>query len=102
MPTTRAVKTGLLEVEMGTLDGKVAIITGATSGIGEKIAEVFMEEGAKAVIAGRRVAEGTVLEKRLGVNASFIRTDVSNEADVQAMVDHAVQLFGHVDILITR
>jgi NAD(P)-dependent dehydrogenase (short-subunit alcohol dehydrogenase family) len=87
---------------MGTLDGKVAIITGATSGIGEKIAEVFMEEGAEAVIAGRRVVEGTVLEKRLGVNASFIRTDVSNEADVQAMVDHAVQLFGHVDILITR
>jgi NAD(P)-dependent dehydrogenase (short-subunit alcohol dehydrogenase family) len=87
---------------MGVLDGKVAIITGATSGIGEKIAEVFVAEGAKTVLAGRRTAEGTALEQRLGANASFIRTDVSQEADVQAMVDHTVQRFGRVDILINN
>jgi NAD(P)-dependent dehydrogenase (short-subunit alcohol dehydrogenase family) len=87
---------------MGVLDGKVAIITGATSGIGEKIAEVFVAEGAKVVLAGRRTAEGTALEQRLGANASFIRTDVAQEADVQAMVDHTVQRFGRVDILINN
>src|SRR5512137_1063746 len=87
---------------MGALDGKVAIITGATSGIGEKIAEVFVAEGAKAVLAGRRTAEGTALEQRLGANASFIRTDVSQETDVHAMIEHTVQRFGRVDILVNN
>lgn len=87
---------------MGVLDGKVAIITGATSGIGERIAEVFVAEGARTVLAGRRTAEGGALEQRLGANTSFIRTDVSLEADVQAMVERAVQRFGRVDVLINN
>ena len=87
---------------MGVLAGKVAIITGATSGIGEKIAEVFVAEGAQAVLAGRRTAEGTALEQRLGANTSFIRTDVAQEADVHAMVERTVQRFGRVDILINN
>jgi NAD(P)-dependent dehydrogenase (short-subunit alcohol dehydrogenase family) len=87
---------------MGVLEGKVAIITGATSGIGEKIAEVFVAEGAQAVLAGRRTAEGTALEQRLGANTSFIRTDVAQEADVHAMVERTVQRFGRVDILINN
>jgi NAD(P)-dependent dehydrogenase (short-subunit alcohol dehydrogenase family) len=87
---------------MGVLDGKVAVITGATSGIGERIAEVFLDEGARVVAAGRRASEGAALEQRLGTNASFIRTDVSQEADVQAMVDHAVHRFGPIDILINN
>ena len=74
---------------MGALDGKVAIVTGGTSGIGERIVELFVEEGAKVVVAARREQEGAALEKRLGVR--FIRTDVSSEADVKAMVDHAVK-----------
>ena len=79
---------------MGALAGKVAVITGATTGIGERIAEVFLEEGAQVVAAGRRASEGAALENRLGTNASFIRTDVSQEADVQTMIDHAVHRFG--------
>jgi NAD(P)-dependent dehydrogenase (short-subunit alcohol dehydrogenase family) len=68
----------------------------------EKIAEVFVAEGAKAVLAGRRTAEGTALEQRLGANASFIRTDVLQEAAVHAMVEHTVQRFGRVDVLVNN
>jgi NAD(P)-dependent dehydrogenase (short-subunit alcohol dehydrogenase family) len=85
---------------MAALNGKVAIVTGATSGIGERIAEVFVEEGAKVVIAARRVSEGMALGSRLA--ASFIQTDVSKEADVQAMVNHAVERFGRLDCLVNN
>ena len=85
---------------MGALDGKIAIVTGGTSGIGERIVELFVEEGARVVVAARREQEGATLEKRLGVR--FIRTDVSSEADVKAMIEHAVNSFGRVDCLVNN
>jgi NAD(P)-dependent dehydrogenase (short-subunit alcohol dehydrogenase family) len=85
---------------MGALDGKVAIVTGGTSGIGERIVELFVEEGAKVVVGARREQEGAALQKRLGV--AFIRTDVSSETDVKAMVDHTVATFGRVDCLVNN
>lgn len=85
---------------MGVLDGKIAIVTGGTSGIGERIVEVFVEEGAKVVVAARRQEEGSALEKRLGVR--FIRTDVASEPDVRAMIDDAVNAFGRVDCLVNN
>lgn len=85
---------------MGALDGKIAIVTGGTSGIGERIVELFVEEGASVVVAARREQEGATLEKRLGVR--FIRTDVSSEADVKAMIEHAVNSFGRVDCLVNN
>ncbi len=85
---------------MGALDGKVAIVTGGSSGIGERIVELFVEEGAKVVVAARRQEEGTALEKRLGIR--FIRTDVANESDVKTMVDQTVKWFGRVDCLVNN
>jgi NAD(P)-dependent dehydrogenase (short-subunit alcohol dehydrogenase family) len=87
---------------MGQLDGKIAIVTGATSGIGERIAEVFVAEGARVVGAGRRESEGRALEKRCGPSLSFIRTDVADEASVRAMIDHAVGRFGRLDCLVNN
>jgi NAD(P)-dependent dehydrogenase (short-subunit alcohol dehydrogenase family) len=85
---------------MGALDGKIAIVTGGTSGIGDSIAEAFVSEGAKVVIAGRREEEGRALEKRIGVR--FVRADISNETDVKAMVHKTVQWFGRLDCLINN
>jgi len=84
---------------MGALDGKVAIITGGTSGIGARTAELFVEEGAKVVIAGRRQAEGESLANKLGAPASFMRTDVTREADIKALIEHALAKFGRIDCL---
>jgi NAD(P)-dependent dehydrogenase (short-subunit alcohol dehydrogenase family) len=83
---------------MGILDGKVAVITGATSGIGARTAELFADEGARVVLAGRRQQEGEALAALLG--GAFVRTDVSVEADVDALITHAVQRYGQVDVLV--
>jgi len=88
------------ETRMGALDGKVAIVTGGSSGIGERIVELFVEQGAKVVAAARRHQEGAALEKRLGVR--FICADVVNEADVKTMVDQTVKWFGRVDCLVNN
>jgi NAD(P)-dependent dehydrogenase (short-subunit alcohol dehydrogenase family) len=87
---------------VGRLDGKVAIVTGATSGIGERIAEMFVAEGACVVAASRREAEGQALEAKCGPAMSFIRTDVTDETSVKAMVDHAVTRFGRLDCLVNN
>lgn len=84
------------------LEGKVAVITGATSGIGARMAEVFVANGAKVVIAGRRPDRGEKLAAKLGAAASFIRADVSVEADVKAMIDHAVARFDRLDCLVNN
>uniref|UniRef100_Q07T85 Short-chain dehydrogenase/reductase SDR n=1 Tax=Rhodopseudomonas palustris (strain BisA53) TaxID=316055 RepID=Q07T85_RHOP5 len=84
---------------MGRLQGKVAVITGATSGIGLRTAEIFVAEGAKVVIAGRRAAEGEALAARLGPACCFRQTDVTEEAQVRALIDEAVQRFGRLDCL---
>lgn len=84
---------------MNALGGKVAAVTGGTSGIGARTAELFIEQGAQVVIAGRRREEGEALAAKLGAGASFIQTDVLEESQVKAMIDHAIMRFGRLDCL---
>jgi NAD(P)-dependent dehydrogenase (short-subunit alcohol dehydrogenase family) len=83
----------------GRLHGKVAIITGGTSGIGKRSVEVFAEEGAFVLIAARREKEGRELAQALGSKVDFIKTDVSKEEDVKAMIAYALERFGRLDCL---
>jgi len=84
---------------MGALDGKVAIITGGTSGIGARTAELFVAEGAKVMVAGRRQAEGESLTKALGPASIFVRTDVTKESDIKALIEQTLAKFGRLDCL---
>jgi NAD(P)-dependent dehydrogenase (short-subunit alcohol dehydrogenase family) len=81
--------------------GKVALVTGGTSGIGKATAIEFARAGAKVVLSGRREKEGAQVVseiKKLGGDAAFVRADVTKEADVQAMVKFVVDKFGRLDI----
>jgi NAD(P)-dependent dehydrogenase (short-subunit alcohol dehydrogenase family) len=85
---------------MASLTGKVAIVTGGSSGIGRASAIAFAREGAKVVIASRREQEGeeTVrLVKEAGSDGFFVKTDVAKAADVSAMVEKTVQQYGRLD-----
>ncbi|MBD3887406.1 SDR family oxidoreductase, partial [Phormidium tenue FACHB-886] len=83
------------------LQDKVALVTGGTSGIGRAAAIAYAQQQAKVVVVGRRIDEGeeTVrLIKEASEEAIFVQADVTKEADVEAMVDKAVSVFGRLDI----
>lgn len=98
---------------MGKLDGKVAIVTGASRGIGKAVAIGFAREGARIVIAARSVEPpksglpGTILQtvdeiKSFGGEALSVKTDVLVEEEVQAMVQATLDAWGKVDILVNN
>jgi len=87
------------------LEGKVAAVTGAGSGMGRAIAEGYAREGARVVVADLNVdaAEETMRNiTGAGGQAIAIRTDVRDEAQAQAMVDAAVDQFGGLDVLVNN
>jgi len=84
---------------MGQLDGRVAVITGAASGMGLATAERFIAEGAKVVIADFNAENGTAAAERLGENCRFTKCDVSVEDDVAAAIALATDAFGRLDVV---
>lgn len=90
---------------MGKLDGKVAIVTGASSGIGQASAVLFAKEGARVIVAARSASglDETVRRiKEAGSEGVAVKTDVMLEKDVQSLVDTAVQKFGRLDIMFSN
>ena len=87
------------------MDGKVALVTGASSGIGRATAIALAREGAKVVVADvldEKAKETVDLIKRAGGDARFVKTDVSKSADVQALVKTAVDSFGRLDAAVNN
>lgn len=84
---------------MGRLQDKVCIVTGATSGIGRRTAQIFAAEGALLVVAGRRRALGESLAREIGPRCDFICADVTLESDVKGLIDFTVGKHGRVDCL---
>ncbi len=95
-------------MQMKRLSGKTAVVTGAASGIGRAIALKFAEEGAKVLVADitTEVKEGGAPTAELilsrGGSAEFIRTDVSNWNDMDALIGRAVEKFGSVDVMVNN
>lgn len=90
---------------MGLLDNKIAIITGANSGIGKKTAEIFAQQGAKVVLAARRLEKLQEVEaeiKAAGGDALSVQGDVSVQEDCQHIVDEAIKKYGRIDILVNN
>lgn len=81
------------------LDGKVAIVTGGASGIGLATVERFVAEGARVTIADIQDDLGAAVAARFGDSAQFVRTDVTVEADIEAVVAKTVEAFGRLDVM---
>lgn len=86
------------------LDGKVALITGGSTGIGRGIAEAYLAQGAKVAINGRNADKGALALKEMdaGDNAVFLLGDVTQREDVDALVEGTVERFGAIDILVNN
>lgn len=84
---------------MKNVEGKVVIITGASSGIGKTTAKVLAENGAKVVLSARREDKLRQIAEEIGANAAYYMSDVSNLDDMKALAAFAKEKFGTIDVL---
>ena len=92
-------------VASGRLAGKVALVTGSTSGIGRGIADYFAEQGARVVVHGRDEARGRAAVEAIvaaGGEAAFAGADLTDEASCRALIGFAVERFGGLDVLVNN
>jgi len=87
---------------MGRLNDKVAIVTGGASGIGEATVQLFVENGARVVIADIQDSKGNHLAQELGSSAAFIHTDVSQESEIKKTIGHTLENFGRLDCMVNN
>lgn len=85
-----------------TIEGKVVVITGGSSGIGEATARMLVNEGAKVVLGARREEKLQQLVKEFGETSVYATTDVRKFEEVEALVDLAVKTFRKVDVLFSN
>lgn len=84
------------------LEGKVAIVTGASRGIGEAIARMFVESGAQVVLASRKLESVKAVADTLGERAHAVAAHTGKESDCKALVEAAIARFGKVDVLVNN
>ncbi len=89
---------------MGDVEGRVAVISGGTRGIGRAIAEAIVREGGKVVMSGRDAAKGerAVAEMNAGDKVMFVQADAKVREDCERLIDTTVERFGHIDILVNN
>src|SRR5450631_1211358 len=89
----------------GRLEGEVAVVTGATAGLGREIARVFAAEGARVVVSGRDAGRGAAVTEAIaaqGGDATFVACDLGREADCVALVGETVGRYGTVTVLVNN
>jgi NAD(P)-dependent dehydrogenase (short-subunit alcohol dehydrogenase family) len=90
-------------LEAFRLDGRVAVVTGASSGLGARFAEVLHAAGASVVLGARRLERLEARAERLGTDRALsVRCDVTDETDVDALISGAIDRFGTVDVLVNN
>ena len=88
---------------MGELDGKVALVTGSSSGIGEASARMLADAGAHVVVnSSSSVEAGTAIAAELSTESHYLQGDISDQAQCEALVDGTVERFGKLDILVNN